>query len=350
MSVAELVDSLSTHVPRSCSLGSRVIDVPDPVHWAVEMFRSYPLSTTLQIMKWAMDQGVVRQPGPPPPGAASASAKEQWDAFCLLDPNEPGAVGRFIDCVKSGVPVHGRLELFTGNAVSLGHWPQSEWALKFFEQQFGAALHRRHPLGFHAASTLWLSADQHVYPAHLDLQDGFLLHLAGRKLVRIWPTPEKYRDRPVFDYGDLEGRMASEPFEFDPEPGDVVFIPAGAVHQVNARGSEPAVSVSFHMGSPYPLSALCDQLNRLAGEECVLLPDHMQSTASKTAYFFQPSDYADSSPAHAGDIPEKLAAELLEVLQPKNSDRDQLRQLLSRWWKDSTGSKAYQTPYPANWR
>ena len=347
--MTQLANCLSTHTPKKIHLPGEAAGSADPIAWALDMFRTHSQHATLQMMKWARDGGLPPAPDQAPILPASESLKAQWGAFCVLDAHDPAAVSTFVSGLKNGQPVHGRLELFSLAADKFRHWSNVAWAFEFFARHFAAEMRLRHPLGFHAASTLWLSADKNVYPAHLDLQDGFLLHLAGKKHIKVWPTPEKYLHQAIFNHEDIEGRMASDPVEFDPQIGEVVFIPGGAVHQVNAAGREPVVSVSFHMGSPYPLLGLCCEINRLFGEECVYLPGHMRSSNKDSAYFFQPSGYVDRGFTRTDAIPDRLANDLLAVLESTRADRNQLRDLLSRWWQATSSTLSYQTPYPAQW-
>lgn len=103
------------------------------------------------------------------------------------------------------------------------------------------------------------------------------------------------------------------------------------------------------MGSPYPLLVLCSELNKLVGEECIYLPGHMQSLSKDSAYFFQPSDYVARGFSNTDIIPDRLVNDLLDVLQSEKTGRDQLRNLLSQWWKASAGTLSYQCPFPAEW-
>jgi len=126
----------------------------------------------------------------------------------------------------------------------------------------------------------------------------------------------------------------------------VLFIPSGAMREVVAHGEQPAVSVSFHMGSPFPLLTLCAQLNMMVRGGEVTVPPYMKKLDKFNMYFFEPSRFA-GQPGDAGDgMPAELLTQLADVLQSKQVDPATTRRLLSNWWRLANSRPMYQGPYP----
>jgi hypothetical protein len=201
-------------------------------------------------------------------------------------------------------------------------------------------------MGSSCKGTLWLSCGEHCYAAHCDLMDGFLIHLAGQKRVRVWPLPKKYRKKILFNHSDFQGRMASEPIDFELQPGQILFIPSGAMHEVVAHGEQPAVSVSFHMGSPFPMPTLCAQLNRMLKGGEVSLPPYMKATDKFNIYFFEPTRFIGQTGGPNQEMPAELMRALSGVLQSQQVDAQTMRTLLSAWWRFAMSRPVYQGPYP----
>lgn len=143
--------------------------------------------------------------------------------------------------------------------------------------------------------------------------------------------------------------MASEPCIFDLDPGEIAFIPAGAVHEVVAGDQQPVCSVSFHMGSPYPLLILCRELNRLAGRELVSVPAGMDAREMGHAYYFEPSRYARRDQPEFDVLPARLADILVSALDTGEAREAGIRELLAQWWAESARNLAYQCPFPDAW-
>lgn len=193
---------------------------------------------------------------------------------------------------------------------------------------------------------MWMSCGKHRYEAHCDLFDGFLVHMSGYKRVRVWPVPKKYRQKVIFNHSDFEGRMASEPIDFELKPGQILFIPSGAMHEVVALGKQAAVSVSFHMGSPFPMPTLCIQLNKLLKGGEVSLPPYMKSINKFKMYFFEPTRFIKKAGGLDDPMPEELFKALSGVLQSKHVDSKTMHKLLSYWWQIAMSRPIYQGPYP----
>ncbi len=222
----------------------------------------------------------------------------------------------------------------------------ADWAWQVYNSQFAEGLTKHHPMGSYLRSTLWTSCGEHRYEAHCDIFDGFLLHVCGHKRVRVWPVPKKYRQKVVFNHSDFKGRMTSVPMDFEMKPGQVLFIPSGAMHEVIALGDEPAVSVSFHMGSPFPMLTLCSQLNRLLKGGEVSVPPYMKKIDKFNMYFFEPSRFTNTTSGPDDGMPVELLKGLSGALRSKQVDSKTMRRLLSNWWRLAMGRQLYQGPYP----
>ena len=348
--MTELSDCLATHQPTLLAFPEGVQLMPDPVSWALRIFEVNAQYSTLQIMKWDRDgispEAYQSKKSSAGQGGAMASREDLY----RLDQNDPQTFRTFLDGVQNGRAVHGRLELFKVFTDEIRSRQDVQWPFQIFRRFFYDALKRRHPLGFHATGSMWLSAGDSHYPPHMDIQDAVLMHLAGSKTIRLWPTPAEYLDQAVFSHEDLHGRMRSQPVEFTFQPGQIVFIPGGAVHEVIAHGNTPAVSVSLHMGSPYPLVILCQQLNKLSGREVAQLPDAMRTFDKDEAWYFEPSAFMDRGHAEAGEIPAALFEALLNVMQYEEHDQSELQGLLNRWWQSAVQASSYFCPYPREWR
>jgi hypothetical protein len=321
--MSELTKCLQTQSPRVVNFPSTITLPSSPVDWALKMFESGAIEAALQISSPNINDGTVTH----------------------LDETDPASLQQFISRTQNGQPVHGSLKLIDFCAEDGTMRDNSDWAWDVFSTEFRKALTQRHPLGYYTTATLWTSCGNHRYAVHCDLADGFLVHLCGRKQVRVWPVPYQYQKEMIFNYGDFEGRMKSEPIQFDLEPGQILFIPAGAMHEVVAEGSDPAVSISYHMGSPFPLLALRDQLNKMLKQGEISLPEEMCSTKKFDLFFFEPSRFIKKGDSDR-EMPRKLAKALSRVFQSRLLDRGSMLKLLNQWWRIAIKNPIYPGPYP----
>lgn len=121
--------------------------------------------------------------------------------------------------------MHGSLPLIDFCAGDGTVRDNAGWAWQIYNTLFGEGLTKCHPMGSYVRSTMWMSCGEHRYDAHCDPFDGFLFHMSGYKRVRVWPIPKKHRKKVVFNHSDFEGRMESEPIDFNLKPGQILFIP-----------------------------------------------------------------------------------------------------------------------------
>lgn len=140
--------------------------------------------------------------------------------------------------------------------------------------------------------------------------------------------------------------MTSPPIDFELQPGQILFIPSGAMHEVVAHGKQAAVSVSYHMGSPFPMLTLCAQLNRMAPGGEISLPPYMQKTDKFNLYFFEPTRFIEKGGETGNGMPDELMKQLSGVLQSRRIDPKTMRALLSNWWRLAMSQTIYRGPYP----
>lgn len=324
--MSELTDCLLTEEPKVLGFPAGISYPSDTVKWALEMFAANLPEADMQIR-------------------ASNSGKQK-SKLIYFDQKDPASFERFKQRIQTMQPVHGSLPLIDYCSGEGTVRDNADWAQQVFEEQFVSGLEECHPMGSYLRASLWTGCGDHLYEAHCDLFDGFLLHMSGRKRVRVWPVPKKYRQRVIFNHRDFNGRMASEPIDFELEPGQILFIPSGAMHEVVAHGEEPAVSVSFHMGSPFPMLTLCAQLNLMVRGGKLSVPPYMKKIDKFNLFFFEPSRFMDKDRSVDDGMPERLLKELSGVLQSKKVDLKTRRRMLSNWWRLAMTQSMYRGPYP----
>jgi hypothetical protein len=324
--MSALTDCLQTHEPKVLDFPDNSAHPSDPVPWALELFAANILQADMQSME---------------PGSGQQDSKVTY-----FDQNDPASFERFRLRIQNAQPVHGSLALIDYCAGDGAVRDNADWAWRVYEEQFAQGLAKCHPMGSYLKSTLWMSCGEHLYQAHCDLADGFLLHMNGHKRVRVWPVPKKYRRRAIFNHSDFKGRMTSEPIDFELQPGKILFIPSGAMHEVIAHGKQTAISVSFHMGSPFPLLTLCAQLNRMVQGGEVSVPPYMRKTDKFNMYLFEPSRFIETAGGSDDGMPAELFKELSGVLQSQQVDSKTMRRLLSNWWRLAMSRPMYRGPYP----
>jgi len=321
-----LSDCLQTLAPKVLDFPGEIPHPTDPVPWALEMFAASLAEADMQS-------------GKPHP-------HEKDSKITFFDQKDPASFERFRLGIENAEPVHGSLALIDFCEGDGTVRDNADWAWQVYNTQFAEGLTKLHPMGSYVRSTLWTSCGEHRYEAHCDLFDGFLVHTSGHKRVRVWPVPKKYRQKVVFNHSDFKGRMASSPIDFELNPGQVLFIPSGAMHEVIAIGNQPAVSVSFHMGSPFPMLTLCTQLNKFLQGGEVSVPPYMKKIDKFNTYFFEPSRFTDKASGPDDGMPVELLRGLSRVLRSKQVDSKTMRRLLSNWWRLAISRKMYQGPYP----
>ena len=326
-SMAILIDCLETHTPRILDMPDGIPIPLDPASWALDMFEADVVSADMQCMEKDPVNGSIQK-------------------ILFFDQNDPECFKIFSSGIHQGLPVHGSLELIDYRHDGGTLLKNAEWAWRIFNDQFKTGLAEKNPMGYYFKSTLWMSCGEHCYKAHCDFADGFLMHITGSKHIRVWPVPEKYKQMEIYDHSDFDARLVSEPLDFELEPGQVLFIPASAMHEVVAHGKQPAISVSFHMGSPYPLVILCDQLNKLKPGVEVFLPPHLSRKLKFNLSFFQLSRFAHFGRGSDGKtMPPELSEALLKSLKSNKINSAEMKELLSDWWQLALSQRIYPGPW-----
>lgn len=324
--MSELTDCLHTHEPMVLDAPGEIIPPSDLVQWALDMFAASLIQADMQIRE---------------PVSGINDSKISY-----FDQKDPASFERFRMCIQSAKPVHGALALIDYCSGERTVRDNADWAWEMYNTLFAQGVAKCHPLGSYLRATMWMSCGEHRYAAHCDLSDGFLVHMRGHKRVRVWPVPKKYRKKVVFNHSDFEGRMASEPIDFELKPGQILFIPSGAMHEVIAHGNQAAVSVSFHMGSPFPMLTLCTQLNRMLKGGEVSVPPYMNALDKFNLYFFEPTRFIEKESSLNAAMPDELMKALSGVLQSKQVNSQTIRKLLSNWWRIAMSHPIYQGPFP----
>jgi hypothetical protein len=304
------------------------IPVPsDPVSWALEMFEADVVSADMQSMEQDLENGSNQK-------------------ISFFDQNDPECFKKFSSGIQQGLPVHGSLELIDYRDDGGALRKNAEWAWQVFNDQFKTGLAGKHSMGYYLKSNLWMSCGEHCYKAHSDFADGFLMHITGSKHVRVWPLPEKYKHMVIYDHSDFKARMTTEPLDFELKPGQILFIPASAMHEVVAHDQQPAISVSFHMGSPYPLVVLCDELNKLQPGAELFLPPHLSRKLKFNLSLFHLSRFAPFGGGVDGKtVPPELSEALLNSLKSNKINSAEIKELLSVWWQLALSKPIYPGPW-----
>ena len=236
---------------------------------------------------------------------------------------------------------HARLEIIYADSVTGYCW--YEPVQKLYREIFMDALNKINPLGHYVQATLWFSASKHVYKAHTDLADGFLFQIVGKKRVKIWPLPDDCHDAAI--YNNDEADRQSLPYqEFELEAGDVLFIPAGAVHEVTVNEGYTSLSLSFHLGGSYPLMALCNDLNTIQKDYKFTLQERHKKTGKPYITLFNPSYKLVDDQTETNKISSLLCEKLCEVIESDCSD-DELAGYIEEWWLDKYNNPTYRGPY-----
>ena len=300
-------------------------NIENPVRWAYNLCLSNARSgaLTLQAMKSAF--------------ANNAGIAE--DEAIYIDINNATAVEGVLRGIAGAYAGHARFEIiYCDNVTGFCWYPPVE---NFYREMFMDALNQINPLGHYVQATLWFSALKHIYEAHTDLADGFLFQMMGTKRVKVWELADEHRDAAIFN-NDAAYRQSLPYKEFELNAGDVLFIPAGAVHEVTVNEGVTSLSLSFHLGGPYPVLALCNDLNAKYEDREFGLQDEYKKTGKPYITLFDPAyGLADKA---ADCISTELCSKLCELIQSDCSD-EELTSFISEWWSEKRTTPSYKGPY-----
>ena len=106
-----------------------------------------------------------------------------------------------------------------------------------------------------AVSYLTPPGGAQAVPAHSDDQDVFILQIAGRKSWRVWKplVALPYPDEMAGKRGGIPLRredLAAEPLlQVELQPGDLLYLPRGFVHEASSVGEAPSLHITLTVPS-----------------------------------------------------------------------------------------------------
>jgi ribosomal protein L16 Arg81 hydroxylase len=106
-----------------------------------------------------------------------------------------------------------------------------------------------------AVSYLTPPGGAQAVPAHSDDQDVFIVQIAGRKSWRVWPplVALPYPDEMAGKRGGIPLRredLAAVPLlQVELQPGDLLYVPRGFVHEASSVGEAPSLHVTLTVPS-----------------------------------------------------------------------------------------------------
>ena len=251
-------------------------------------------------------------------------------------------VDRVLHEISRAFAGHASLELMHTDCVTDNSL--FEPALKFYRDTFRDAANTLHPLGHYAKATLWFSASRHVYEAHTDLADGFLFQFAGTKHVKVWPLPQDSQNLAIYNHADLSHRKSLPYEEFTLGAGEVLFIPGGAVHEVTVEVGYISLAMSFHLGCPYALQSLWNDLRKAHEKHTFSLPEEYTQTFKTDITFFNPAFDLAGEQSDERRISPALCAQLCQAIESDCSD-EELAGYIREWWLGKLNQPNYKGPY-----
>jgi hypothetical protein len=325
---------------RDCLLSreAKVLDLrsefpvpPDPIVWAHRVSSAHPDEVRVQAM----------------PQTVNADVAVRDRALALAPDAAPELVRNLLAGIARGAAAHASMELW--HADSFGERvadPASLPYKSFVSEGLGPRQRALHPVGYYSKLTLWFSADAHRYAAHCDVADGMLFQLRGEKVVEVWPVPESYGQRILFDHAYATEPVTTRGRSYKLSAGQALFIPAGAMHEVVVGPDQISVSMSLHTGSPFPVMELCRDLNYMSRDTGVFgLPAEMLHRDKFRVFYFAPALLGAEH--HQAAMPGELREALLSaLLRPQGYSRDRLSDLLDIWWRNALTTPRYPGPYP----
>ncbi len=323
---------------RNCLLTSepRLLDLPaefpmpgDPIAWAHAVSSAHPEDIRAQAM----------------PKTLGAKVDDPNRALTLATDVGPELVRNVLTGISKGAAAHASMELW--HADSFNERVADPAAVpfkKFVTDSIASRLGELHPFGYHTKLTLWFSADQHVYDAHCDVADGMLFQLTGEKVVEVWPIPDERAHQPLFSHAYRFKPAGARGQRFTVGAGQVLFIPAGAMHEVVVASDQVSVSMSLHSGAPFPVIEMCRDLTHMSGQsEPIGLPEEMTHRDKFHVFYFDPARFHGESRREG--MPDVLKTALLgTLLRPRGYSLEQLGELLDFWWRQASSTPCYPGP------
>merc|ERR1712096_521186 len=99
------------------------------------------------------------------------------------------------------------------------------------------------------------------FAPHWDDVEVFMLQLEGKKHWKIYSPRNKEETLPRFSSANLEQDEVGAPIiEVDLEPGDMIYMPRGTIHQGNCLSEEHSLHITI---STYQMNSWTDLLEKL---------------------------------------------------------------------------------------
>ena len=324
----KLTSLLLTSQPKVIKYTPNFLQGIDPVLWAANLCRKNALNgLRLQAKK------------------SLFGAEFEDNVMVSCDPAHQDTMNGIVDHISNGTAGHANLEL--GHIDCIARTSIFSGATKLYDNVFKDALNTAHPLGHYVKMILWFSASKHLYGAHSDLADGFLFQIAGKKHVKVWPLPDNCRDEVIYDHSDLAIRQSLPYKEFALQPGDVLFLPGGAAHEVTVDDGFSSVSLSYHLGCPYPLLVLLSDLKRSNAENNFTVADGDCLTQKFVIKFFNPGRHVNINETNVAHMLASLRDKLCSIIQTDCSDAEFIK-ILDVWWENKLKKPTYAGPYEFN--
>lgn len=309
----------------------------DPVSWAVDICKKNARNG-LRIE--AMESAFA--------GKNNPNCDPDSTAIIHCDPTNDKVVDGILKGIVKGYAGHASISLL--QMYSVTGYNYFEPAYDLYKHSFRNVLDKIYQVGHYTHATLWFSASRHVYEAHIDLEDGFLFQLTGSKSVKVWDFPDDHSTTELFDYKYLDrytdrAYRESLPYkEFHLTAGQVLYIPAGAVHEVTTDEGLTSVSISYHLGCPYPALTLCSDLAKVYKNHQFNLPEQYSGTLKRTVTLMNPHYESLPAKSEMNRMPDALRERLCQIIQ-SDCDESELAAMLDKWWLEKLDKPTYAGPF-----
>jgi len=120
------------------------------------------------------------------------------------------------------------------------------------------------------AYTFYTPADNTGMLPHRDGSHVIAVQISGKKIWRLYVTPEHIDARP----GGVDVDPAGQTHEFVMEPGDVLYLPHGYPHAATTAQGAPSLHVTLTLTEPGPLELLQGLLETLQEDSSYLVREH----------------------------------------------------------------------------
>lgn len=155
------------------------------------------------------------------------------------------------------------------------------------------------------------------FAAHYDDVDVFVLQVKGKKTWSLFPSPAEQDILPLFSSNDFDEGDLGKPTEVEIQPGDLLYLPRGAIHRARTGSNESSLHLTISANHMHTWANLLEhalpEALREASTNCVALRQ-----TPPTGYFkFMGASNADSLDAKRQEFlakAEGLAALVLDYV------------------------------------